>query len=72
MSENLAQEIYVIETPTCTICDKGGFVEAPLENYLQWNFGMLIQDAFPNMPAPLREQLKTGIHPECYQKMLGI
>ena len=71
MSENLAQEIYVIETPTCGICDKAGVVEAPFVNYLQWSFGMLIQDAFPNMSPELREQLKTGIHPECYQKMLG-
>ena len=71
VSNNIAQEPYVISTPTCGICNKDGYVEATLEGYLQWNFGMLIQDAFPTMPAPLREQLKTGTHPECYQKMLG-
>jgi hypothetical protein len=28
-----------------------------------------IQDAMPTTPAPIREQMMTGTHPECWDEM---
>lgn len=68
---DLQNETYIVETPICRICNEGGVVEVPAVGFLQWNFGMLIQDAFPDVDAAIREQLKTGYHPACFDKMLG-
>lgn len=37
--------------------------------YNAWKDGMLVQRAFPDMPAEEREQLITGICPACWDKM---
>jgi len=42
--------------------------EAELLHYLRGNY---IQDSFKTMSAPLREQIITGTHPECWQAMFG-
>ncbi len=36
-----------------------------------WQSGEFIQDAFPYLNANQRELIKTGIHPECWDKMFG-
>ena len=72
MSTDLGSQIYVVETPQCGICKEAGMVEITLQEYLCWEMGMLIQDAMPDVSPELREQLKTGTHPKCYKKMLGM
>ncbi len=37
-----------------------------------WASGVLLQDAMPNVPGPLREFIKTGITPEEWQEHFGI
>lgn len=64
-------EIYLVETPQCGICSQVGIVEVPLGGFLAWQMGELIQDAFADLDPALREQLKTGTHPECYKQMIG-
>jgi hypothetical protein len=32
-----------------------------------WADMQLIQNAMPTTPAPIREQIITGIHPECWE-----
>lgn len=39
------------------------------EAYNRWQRGELIQVAFPGMTPSRREQLKTGIHPSCWDTM---
>ena len=36
-----------------------------------WEAGMLIQDAMPDVEAPLREFIKSGISPAEWRKMFG-
>jgi hypothetical protein len=42
--------------------------EQELLHYLRGNY---VQDSFKSMAAPLREQVITGTHPECWQQMFG-
>ena len=68
----LLNEIYVVETPTCSWCGKTGTVELTFQEFMNFEHGQgLIQERLPNVSAPLREQLKTGYHPECWSTMFG-
>ena len=72
MTKDLMNEIYVVETPMCTWCGKTGVVELAFADWINYEHGSgLIQDRLPNTPAPIREQLKTGYHPECWKTMFG-
>jgi hypothetical protein len=47
-------------------------VPCTLEQLDRWRMGLaLIQDALPQVPAPLREFVKTGISPEEWEEMFG-
>jgi len=37
----------------------------------RWNSGILIQNAMPNVPAPLREFLISGTTPDDWEEMFG-
>jgi hypothetical protein len=64
--------LTAVPTPTCPQCNQAGAVEVIESQYWAWkNEGMLIQVAFPDMPAPLREQLKTGYHPVCWDMLFN-
>lgn len=57
--------------PKCPFCGKQGTIElsgVTLDRYLDWKADRIrfIQDALPNVSAAEREQLKTGIHPKCW------
>ncbi len=71
MTHALQNETYIVETPTCFHCKKTGTLEVPAVGFLQWNFGMLVQDAFPELDNDLREQLMSGTHPQCWTEMFG-
>jgi len=58
-------------TKTCMRCNKAGEVDVPEEGYAKWKAGAFIQDAMPEVPAPLREQLITGTHPACWEQMFA-
>lgn len=59
-------------TDTCRHCGDIGEVEVPLSGLLAYHNGAKIQDAFPNVPHELREQILSGIHPECWVEMFGV
>lgn len=61
---------YVVQTPTCRLCNKTGTVKIPADGFFKWNFGMLIQDALPDLDKSLREQMMTGTHPSCWELMM--
>ncbi len=46
-------------------------VDCAPEQLAAWESGVLIQDAMPDVPAPLREFLMTGISPEEWTEMFG-
>lgn len=58
-------------TKRCLHCGKTGFInvdEDELFNYLR---GEYAQNAFKNLSAPLREQIISGTHPECWEAMFA-
>jgi hypothetical protein len=61
----------VIETPVCSVCGYKGRVEVLASGVRARNAGALIQDAFPELDKGIREQIKSGIHPECWTNLFG-
>ena len=46
-------------------------IDCTLEQIAAWEAGVKIQDALPNVPAPLREFVKSGITPQEWTAMFG-
>lgn len=57
---------------TCPFCGETSFVTVPMEGLVVWMSGeMLIQEALPEVSASVREQLISGICPDCWNSMFG-
>ena len=69
----MTTQMSKIPTPKCFQCGKEGELEIPTEIWFtglkKSQEGALIQNAFPTLSHDQREQLLTGIHPECWKKM---
>ena len=61
------KEVTIITT--CPICGLTSEVEVNLIDCLDWQDGMLVQNAFPYLSADEREKLVSGICPTCWAKM---
>ena len=46
-------------------------IDCTLEQIAAWESGVKIQDAMPNVPAPLREFMVTGTTPQEWIAMFG-
>lgn len=55
-------------TKICPKCNKPSYVDIPKEAYEKWQFGMCIQNAWPDGSAIDREVLISGICPECQKE----
>jgi len=55
----------------CPFCGHAHEVEVNEADYLDWQDGVLAQDAFPYLSADEREMLISGIDSECWEKMFG-
>ena len=62
---------YVIETKECFHCGNTGVVEIFTQELLYLNQGYNVQDAVKSLNKDYREQLITGTHPSCWEKMFG-
>ena len=60
-----------IVTPTCFACGLYSIMDVDEDAYKAWKRGVLIQQAFPDMPREEREMLVTGVHPVCWIKEFG-
>lgn len=61
----------VYATRRCPVCLKTGTImvdEDELFSYLRGNY---VQEAFKSLTIPLREQIISGVHPECWDIMWG-
>lgn len=63
------KEVTIITT--CPICGHANEVEVNEIDYLDWQDGMLAQDAFPYLNANEREMLISGICPSCWDNMFS-
>lgn len=55
----------------CVFCGKEHSVEVDFDNFMQWKMGALIQNAMPELNATQREQLISGICPNCQERIFG-
>lgn len=67
---NTINEVVAIEI-RCPFCGETSVVEVPMDGFIQWQDGALVQDAFPNLSADVREQLVSGICPSCWDSMFS-
>lgn len=61
----------VFATRRCPVCYKTGTVmvdETELFTYLRGEF---VQTAFKTLSVPLREQIISGMHPDCWLSVFG-
>lgn len=69
--ENYLQEKEDYETPPCMFCGEKSLMYISSEGLEAYRNGASVQNAFPNEPAHVREMIKTGIHPKCWDDNLG-
>lgn len=55
----------------CAFCGKEHSVEVDFDKFMQWKMGALIQNAMPELNATQREQLISGICPDCQERIFG-
>lgn len=60
-----------VTTPPCMNCGARSTVVVDADRLASWKAGALTQLAFDNLDAATRELLISGIHPDCWQQMLG-
>jgi hypothetical protein len=62
-------ELVTVETKRCIHCGETGVMAVGKEGIALRQAGESIQDCFPYLSAPEREQLISGTHPECWDEM---
>lgn len=69
MDEKLGQAW--LRTAPCPVCGTDGRVLVQVDDFLRWSSRdrPLIQDCFPTLTREQREQVLTGIHPSCWDKL---
>jgi hypothetical protein len=68
--------MFAVTTKECIHCRQTGIVMVDPEKYIEFtqtprHLRRLVQDIFPDTSKELREQLMTGVHPECFEEMFG-
>ena len=68
-----AYEADTIEfrTGACPYCGQHGSVRVTLDGHARRAAGELVQNAFPELPAGLREQIISGTHPACFDALFA-
>lgn len=56
---------------SCPFCGHTNTILVYEDDFLAWQNGTLIQDAFPYLSPEDREMLISGICPTCWEKMFG-
>jgi len=56
----------------CPFCGKEHRVTVPEEGWDKYRFGALAQIAFPNLSATEREQIISGMCPDCQESVFGL
>lgn len=56
---------------SCPFCEKAHEIYVNDIDYLDWQDGMLAQEAFPYLSADEREMLISGICKKCWEEMFG-
>jgi len=60
-----------VETPVCIHCGHSAILFVDPAELAAFEAGAFAQDAFPNTPAPIREQFISGTHPACWDTIFA-
>ena len=60
----------IVATVPCPRCGERGEVRVQEEQWRRYANGTGVQDAFPYLSWKSREQIESGAHPSCYDKMV--
>ena len=63
----MSYKVYV--TKDCPRCKKGGMLTIWEDDMVRYLNGAYAQDAFSDLLAPIREQIISGTHPECWNEI---
>lgn len=55
-------------TKDCSVCGEHDTLLLRIAEFEKWQAGAFVQDAFPRLSAAKREQLVSGIHPDCWDR----
>lgn len=64
---NMINDTAVAEV-RCPLCGKTFTVTMPMDGFVKWQGGMLIQEALPMLSNDERELLISGICPSCWEE----
>jgi hypothetical protein len=62
-------QILYIKTQ-CPFCHKITSISVPADKWKAFQYGALVQVAFPDMKPEEREQILTGICPDCWNSVV--
>jgi hypothetical protein len=64
---------FVRVSRDCPDCKVTQHFTVPKSGFDAWDYGRgsLVQFAFPDLDAPLREMLVSGVCPSCWDKIFG-
>jgi hypothetical protein len=71
MTATKARKYIVVFTPPCPACDSNDAMIVDQDSFERWEAGELIQDAFPDLPVSKAEQLVSGFHSDCWDRLFG-
>jgi hypothetical protein len=61
----------VYATRRCPVCLKTGTIMVDEDELFTYLRGEYVQTAFKSLTIPLREQIISGVHPDCWQQLWG-
>lgn len=61
----------IYATRRCPVCLKTGFVDVKEDELFTYLRGEYVQRAFKSLTIPLREQIISGVHPDCWEATFG-
>jgi hypothetical protein len=53
----------------CPMCGEYHMLTVEMKQYLEYQSGALVQDAFPHMSPTDRERFMSGLCPDCQKKI---
>ena len=61
----------VFATRRCPVCYKTGSIMVDEKELFTYLRGEYVQNAFTSLSIPLREQIISGMHPDCWVSVFG-
>lgn len=71
-AEQIGAGLVRVETTPCPVCDEKHIMILDEQGYVDWQYGELIQNAFPSLTVADREVLISGTCDKCFDEMFWV